>query len=348
MFCRVMISALFVIWCPISAFSSTSVTMFVGEVKVQAQGDERWKPVARGTVLSTGDVISTGEDSYAEITAGGNVIRVNAGSRVRISRSMVDEKEGDSLSMFFGSILLKIAKLGKDEEPYVVETPSALCAVRGTEFAVASGLDGQTIVQVSEGSVSLRGNEKEVLISKDQESTVSLGGEPTGITRLKRRAWNQWLQETGKTMKGNELAVLRGALIRMNRLGRDIEALEGLQEKYTKQKEEFQAKAQKYLKAGDRERHGEYSTRAHRAKRAAYVAMNAAFYKAEKLDLIRGLAAGAFESLREKTGEAGDAHDRIEAIFKRNHERYIKKIRSHDSLREKILEKRRKRNTRDE
>jgi hypothetical protein len=137
--------------------------------------------------------------------------------------------------------------------------------------------------------------------------------------------------------------VLRGAMRRMMKLERDIEILEGLNRKFLKEKDELMAKALDYQNAGDMNNYREYTIRAHRAKRSAYVAMNAVFYKAEKLDLIKNLAAEAYESLAGKTGEAKDARKKIEEIFNRNYELYIKKIRAGDSMRQKIIENRRKR-----
>jgi len=327
--------------CPV--FSAGRVSLLVGDVRIQTAADREWEPVKQGRQVETGDTVKTGDDSYVEISSSEATIRIDANSRVRISKSMVNEKEADSLSMFFGSVFLKIAKLGKDDGGFAVETPASFCAVRGTEFAVASGFDGHTIVQVEKGTVSLSGSEGEVVISENQESEVSLGGAPTGVTRIKKRAWREWIRQNRESMKGKELAVLRGAMKRMMKLGRDIEILEGLNEKLSRQKEELQAMADEFKSKGDDANFREYSARAHRAKRGAYVAMNEVFYKAEKLDLIRNLAVDAYEGLATKMGEGGDARSKIEEIFNRNNERYIRKIRSGDSMRQKILEKRRNR-----
>jgi hypothetical protein len=323
-------------------FSAARVSQVMGDVSLQQAGTVPPAPLLQGAVVATGDVISTGDRSFAELMAGKHVVTINAGSRVRLSKSMVDDEESDSLSLFFGALVAKISKLGKGDRGFVVETPSALCAVRGTEFTVASGHDGQTLVQVLRGSVALRGQEREVVIGKNQESSVTLGGEPTGVTRLTKKAWDRWIARSRQGMQGNELAVLRGALDRMTKLGCDIETMEGLHERFAGEERELQARADGYAARGMAELHREYSARAHRARRAAMVALNTAFYKAEKLDLIRGLAEGAYESLKEKAGEGSDARERIEEIFKRNEERYIKKIRTGDSLREKIREKRRR------
>lgn len=323
-------------------FAVPVVNLMVGDVQYQKGGDTVWLAAKQGQELALGDLLKAGTDSYAEIVDGGNVIRLNAESTIKMSTSVVNEEKSSSISLFIGSILLKIKKLSKDDQGFGVETPTAYCAVRGTEFVVASGYEGETLVQVNEGVVTLRGDEKEVTIKENEESIVELGGEPSRVTRLKKRAWMQWARESRARIRGQEVKVIRSCFVRMNKLDRDITALEERHKEFTKQKLEYLEKVKEYRRLKDQRLYREYAIKAHRARRSAYVAIIMTYYKAEKMSLIRGVALNAYDAAPRKTDRMVRAMQRIDEVYQKNYEKYIREIDSQRGLKEQIRKKRQK------
>ena len=327
----------------VPAMAMPRIQVLVGDVQFWDRGGETWEPAGQGQKLEVGDMVKTGESSYAEIAGEGNIIRVNANSRIRMSTSIVNEEKSSSVSLFLGSLFLKIQKLRKDGGGFAVETPTAFCAVRGTQFVVASGYDGETLVQVTDGTVTLRGDEKEVTINRDEESVVKMGGEPSPVARLKKRAWERWAMESRTRIKGRERSVLRACLLKMNRLNSDIITLENKYKEFTERKDEYLNKVKQYRKERKRDLYREFIRKAHESRRAAYVALTVTYYKAEKLDLIRNVAENAFESASRKDGNLINAFERIRGIYERNYEKYIQKIEAERSLNQRIRQRRLKR-----
>jgi len=108
---------------------------FSGTVDVQASGEtDAWREAEAGMPLSAGDKVRTGADSSAEITLDGSgIIRLGESSEVTAS-SLKTSSSSFFLSM--GSLVSKIKGLLKKEARLQVRTPTAVAAVRGTEFCV--------------------------------------------------------------------------------------------------------------------------------------------------------------------------------------------------------------------
>lgn len=324
----------------LSVSAAPVLNLIVGDVQYQKSGESVWTAAQQGQKLILGDSLKAGVESYAEIVDGANVIRLNAESTIKMSTSVVNEEQSSSISLFIGSILLKIKKLGKENETFGVETPTAYCAVRGTEFIVASGYEGETLVQVNEGVVAVKGDEKEVTVKENEESTIQMGGEPTRVTRLKKRAWMKWARESRARIRGREIRVIRSCFVRMNKLDRDITRLEERRETFDKQKLEYLEKVKEYRKLKDQQLYKKYARMAHVARRSAYVATIMTYYKAEKMTLIRTVALNAYDAASKKNERMVRAMQRIEEVYQKNYEKYIREIESQRGLKEEVPKKR--------
>ncbi len=88
------------------------------------------------------------------------------------------------LKLLFGEMISNVKKLAGDEE-FEVETPSAICGIRGTTFRLNAGPDGsKTDLFVKEGSVAFnnRSRTSQVLVGAGQKSSVYTGGSPAAAT----------------------------------------------------------------------------------------------------------------------------------------------------------------------
>ena len=137
-----------------------------------------------GMPLEEGDQVVVSADSSAEVALdGGNLITVRENSEFKIEKTA---KADASFFLQVGSLLAKIQKLG--ERRLRVRTPTAVAAVRGTEFGVEIDGENSHVGVFDEGKVAVSAGdagEEEILIS-NQETSVVKGQAPLHATQLQR------------------------------------------------------------------------------------------------------------------------------------------------------------------
>ncbi len=125
----------------------------VGNVTVNRGENGTWESVKRGTRLHSGNVVRTGEKSLAALvfTDDKSLVKIRANSEVTIKGSREKKKVKKSLFMRLGELWAKVTK----GNPFQVETPSGVAAVKGTEFYVAMDQSGNMVVFCMEGIIEL-------------------------------------------------------------------------------------------------------------------------------------------------------------------------------------------------
>jgi hypothetical protein len=142
-----------------------------GRVSVEGNGG-LWAIQGNGEI-QPGQAIVTGPDGYA-------VFQLDDGSRFEVfpeSKVIFRTNRGnwrDLLDIYLGKVKVEIQKLGGRPNPYRVNSPTALIAVRGTVFEVLVASDETTTVSVEEGfvSVSHKLHPSEVLLKPGDVLTV--------------------------------------------------------------------------------------------------------------------------------------------------------------------------------
>ena len=125
-----------------------SVSTFVGDVKILSHGKE--SPAELGAALLPGDVIVTGKSSIADILyMNDGIIRVSPDTNLKIDE--IGKKESGQVNLADGAVFVTMSKLAKDKN-FSVKTRTAVAAVRGTAFRVAS-VNGVTDVAVVTGKM---------------------------------------------------------------------------------------------------------------------------------------------------------------------------------------------------
>ncbi len=115
----------------------------------RAEGDQLAGSI--GDLLSHGDQVITSNDTRAAVrfTDDGSIIRMNPDTQLLV------RAEGDrtalrkTLQIDFGEMWAKIQK--REGAEYRIETPTAVAAVKGTEFFVRVEADGSTTIITTEG-----------------------------------------------------------------------------------------------------------------------------------------------------------------------------------------------------
>ena len=149
-----------------------------GNVRVKALGSEEWSALEGEMPLDSDDSIKTA-DGVAEVYLDDKGV-VTVGRNTELTISSL-KKSDAAFTLKFGNIAAKIQHFLDEKLKMQVRTPSAVCAVRGTEFAVEySQLGKDTGVAVfDEGRVAVSPladsgqPQSEYLVEKNTELTFS-------------------------------------------------------------------------------------------------------------------------------------------------------------------------------
>ena len=168
------------------ASSCTLATSDSG-VFVLAAGSNEWQQAANGIHLFAGSEVKTGLGAKTVLTfPEGSAIGLEPGTDISIQRVQSGEQGGTEivLKQWLGKTWSHIAKNVDLGTHYEIQTLSASAVAQGTSFTVELDEWGSTVVQVSEGSVAVTAQGREVSVPPGYETTVASGGlpcEPTPI-----------------------------------------------------------------------------------------------------------------------------------------------------------------------
>ncbi len=137
-------------WCESTA-GQIQVNAIKGEASV-IRADQTL-PIKTGDTLQQGDKISTGSDGTVDLTLN-NVAGYRALPDSESSVLTADPHDMN-LSVTKGKVVINLSKLSKDST-FQVKTPTAIAAVRGTQFSCAANPgDAGSSFAVREGSVEV-------------------------------------------------------------------------------------------------------------------------------------------------------------------------------------------------
>ena len=128
---------------------TVAVSFLVGNVKIN--GAE----ASIGDKIIEGDVISTEALSSCDVKLGSSIIRIKEKSVMKFTKlDFTEVSENTVLGLDKGKLLCKPKKLMKDES-FTVKTPTAVAAVRGTQFTVEADAEKTTRINVYDGKVKV-------------------------------------------------------------------------------------------------------------------------------------------------------------------------------------------------
>ncbi|MFA6435026.1 MAG: FecR domain-containing protein [Elusimicrobiales bacterium] len=164
-----------------------------GEVQVKRSGENAFAALALNDLLYAGDEVKTGPAGKASLaTKGGAEVRLNENSTFNIEPGgRIREMIRLSVGQLWTRMLHKMAKLD-------VRTPSAVCAVRGTEADIEQRT--QLTVKVYEGHVDVQNQLGKRSLAAGQMSTVAgAGAAPSAAKKMSSSELGNW--QEGVTAK---------------------------------------------------------------------------------------------------------------------------------------------------
>jgi len=158
--------------CPLAALA-TAITDTDGKVLFLKRGAYTWAQVVRGQVLGAGDQLKTATGARATVTFDdASRVELSPGSTFTLQEL---SPQASAVKLSVGSLRAWISK--SLNRRFQVRTPTAVCAVRGTEFQVDVAPQGETRVQMFGGLLAVADNKgNEVLIRDTQRVDVTAQG----------------------------------------------------------------------------------------------------------------------------------------------------------------------------
>lgn len=120
---------------------SAEIIDIIGHAEITTLRGER-QSAEVGMVLTQGDLIETGSDSWMLLDLKGiesSSVELEENTKVLLSELLMDQERGVQKTMLdvaIGRILITAEKIQREDSNFRVKTPTSVVGVRGTTFAV--------------------------------------------------------------------------------------------------------------------------------------------------------------------------------------------------------------------
>lgn len=154
-----------------------------GKVEIRPGASKTFEALTNSTrQVRVGDVIHTGPGaSVVLLLPDESYMTVNQNTSLEIRDFWSEGRVRTVVNVMLGRVRFYIEKLGGRPNPYSVQTPTALIAVRGTTFDVIVDDSKYTEVICIEGQVGVENvalNEREVIVNPGKHTAVAEGQIP--------------------------------------------------------------------------------------------------------------------------------------------------------------------------
>jgi uncharacterized repeat protein (TIGR02543 family) len=165
--------------------SICTVAATAGDTTIQLPGDKTWQKAAVDTALPESAGIKTGASSQASLKyADGSQVYLDANTELGIVRAQ-SGKSGAAVTVIkqsTGKITCDVIKFTSTDSRFEIDTPSAVVTVKGTKFSTEIKPDGSSVISVSQGTVNVSAQGKDVAVNAGNQVTVQAGKAPQDPT----------------------------------------------------------------------------------------------------------------------------------------------------------------------
>jgi hypothetical protein len=156
-----------------------------GPVEILLAGSDTWQPALTGDPVKAGDRVATGP--LASVTLSffdGSTTVLEAETKITVVQ-LDTKRDGSSkvlvLHQEVGQTYSRVQPLLDPDARFEIKTPTAVMAVRGTEFALDVKSDGTTLVTVVEGVVDVTAGGITASVPAGQMAQVQPGAPPVSV-----------------------------------------------------------------------------------------------------------------------------------------------------------------------
>ncbi len=175
-----------------------------GLMKIQRAKQTTWLAAQADTDVFFGDTITTGDESGGTIKlADDSIIRVHANSKIVLNTMISPMEKKHSVLLFFGKLWNRISKKALRKKVFEVQTPTAVCGVRGTDFETASYEDGTMLVRVNSGEVEVDNEVAQETLTASQGTQVSFEQKKIQIETDFQPDWERDQARSRENLLGN-------------------------------------------------------------------------------------------------------------------------------------------------
>ncbi len=167
-------------------------TLFVknGQVELLRNSKTKWIKAKKGMLLFEGDRLKTRELARAAVILDdGSIIRLNENTDLFFKVRQAKKK--NRIKLLLGHLWAKVKKLDHGQE-LEIETPSAVAAIKGTEFELKVLPDGKVRLIVWDGLVDFFNSHGKVVVRASQESTSEKDQAPGEPKKVNLESRDQW------------------------------------------------------------------------------------------------------------------------------------------------------------
>ena len=156
----------------LSADKVAVATKVKGQVEIMKVGKKKFSSLKAGSILDDGDKIRTGNSGFVAIIFidDKSTLKIKENSEAVITGQRTTKDISKKINLDGGTIRASISKQNVD---FVIQTPTSVASVKGTDFWLISDDSGDQVIGI-EGLVSL------VNIETGQEVNISSG--MTGVS----------------------------------------------------------------------------------------------------------------------------------------------------------------------
>ncbi len=189
-----------------------------GAALLKKAGTAAWQPARKGLPVAEGDSLQTGKGAWCELLfRDGTFIKLEENSET--SADALKSSAGErtfSFSFLKGKALWMAAKMKNvAASRFSIRTPSAVCAVRGTDFSMLVSTTGETTVGLFEGVVALSSGttEKELLSGNEASSSSGEIAVQARLSRLMQAEQRRYARVKGRVENLRKRLAERDAFI---------------------------------------------------------------------------------------------------------------------------------------
>jgi len=181
-----------------------------GKVEIRPGASKTFEALTNSTrQVRVGDVIHTGPGASVVLRLpDDSYMTVNQNTSLEIRDFWSEGRVRTVVNVMLGRVRFYIEKLGGRPNPYSVQTPTALIAVRGTTFDVIVDDSKYTEVICIEGQVGVENvalNEREVIVNPGKHTAVAEGQIPlTPVSAEEALSLNRTLKVIKKGPKADD------------------------------------------------------------------------------------------------------------------------------------------------
>jgi len=156
--------------------AAACVYQYKGDVQLLEAGSRSWRALKSAVSLKEGARLKTGSGAWCQVLAGdGTFINLDENSETVIETLRLKEDTRDYRFNFIkGRILWMAAKVKHKFSKFEIRMPSAVCAVRGTDFSI-DVTSATSEIGLFEGQLDVSSNGKETALSAGSEAVAESG-----------------------------------------------------------------------------------------------------------------------------------------------------------------------------